>query len=584
MDCSTAQSLHGESESLLGDSDHDFVPGRSLHGTRASNFVVTPHFSARRAVREQRVAFAEQRSASLQLRSKSSGHRFEKLATRFSSWTREWLMTPTATPRVDWQALYAKAQSVFGVSAFRPGQRELITAVLTGRDAFGILPTGGGKSLVFQLASLFLDKPVVVVSPLVSLAEDQTDKLELRNVPALRVDSTLKAEEHRSALRHVSGGKLDLIYVTPERLERPEFIELLARSGVALFVVDEAHCVSQWGHDFRPAFLGLRRAVESLGRPPVLAVTATATAAVEKNVIQELALRDPVTVRRSAQRANLHLSVTVVNEDAERLPRLLDVIRDPAVASGSGLIYTATVRSACAVWEELVRADVPAGLYHGKLHSAVRDATQDAFMDGRYRVMVATKAFGMGIDKPDTRFVVHYEIPDSLESYYQEVGRAGRDGLPARVELLYRTGDAHIQRYFMRGKYPRRRHILSVLSALDGGDASAIPPNVPKRFHRVLLADLERLGAVEHRDAAWVPRTNRPAYEQLRRRLFESYEARRQADRDRLDTVIAYARLGSCRSAEILRYFGETPPARCDHCDNCDELQTRVIPQVDGRA
>jgi ATP-dependent DNA helicase RecQ len=390
---------------------------------------------------------------------------------------------------IDWQAVSAKVQAVFGVRAFRPGQRELIEAVLSGRDAFGILPTGGGKSLVFQLASLFLDKPLVVVSPLVSLSEDQTDKLELYKVPALRVDSTLKAEEHRGALRGVSSGRLDLVYVTPERLERPEFVQLLARAGVSLFVVDEAHCVSQWGHDFRPAFLGLRRAIQRLGRPPVLALTATATAAVEKDVARELELREPLVVRRSARRENLHLSVLTADGESQKFERLLELIRQEP---GSGLVYTATIKTARTLWEELARRNVAAGLYHGQLNIAVRDATQDAFMDGRYRVMVATKAFGMGSDKPDTRFVIHYEVPDSLESYYQEVGRGGRDGKPARGLLLYRPQDARVQRYFLLRKYPRPGHVQALLDAIDRGDMDATGSAIPKRLRSVMLADLER--------------------------------------------------------------------------------------------
>jgi ATP-dependent DNA helicase RecQ len=390
----------------------------------------------------------------------------------------------------------------------------------------------------------------------------------------------LNAAERRGALLGVSSGKLDLVYVTPERLERPEFVELLGRSGVSLFVVDEAHCISQWGHDFRPAFLGLRRAIQRLARPPVLALTATATAAVETDVVQELGLREALIVRRSAKRENLHLSVVLVHDEREKLVRVLEVVTREA---GSGLVYTATVKSACSLWEQLVQRGVSAGLYHGRLNARVRDTTQDAFMDGGHRVVVATKAFGMGIDKPDTRFVLHYEVPDSLESYYQEVGRGGRDGQGARALLLYRRQDARVQRYFLQQKYPRPKHVGAFLEGVRLHDFNAIGGAVPKRLRRVLLADLERLGAVEQDGAGWALRIDGPSPEQLRRQLVEGYEARRQADRRRLERMLVYAELGSCRSAEILRYFGEEEAPQCEQCDNCDQRQTRVVRRVAAR-
>ena len=249
---------------------------------------------------------------------------------------------------IDWNALAERARTVFGINSWRPGQRDLLEAVLQGRDALGILPTGGGKSLCFELASLFLPRPVIVVTPLISLAEDQTDKLEVAKVAATRVDSTLSTAELRRAETAIAGGRLELVYVTPERLKNAEFLELGRQVGCSLLVVDETHCVSQWGHDFRPAYAALRFAAAALGRPPVLALTATATAAVERDIVEQLALRDPVVIRISSARPNLHLAV---HHAAGQKPPLLERMLD---LEGSGLIYTATVRAAREVFAHLV--------------------------------------------------------------------------------------------------------------------------------------------------------------------------------------------------------------------------------------
>ena len=477
---------------------------------------------------------------------------------------------------IDWNALAERARTVFGINSWRPGQRDLLEAVLQGRDALGILPTGGGKSLCFALASLFLPRPVIVVTPLISLAEDQTDKLEVANVAATRVDSTLSAAALRQAETAVRGGRLELIYVTPERLQDAEFLELARKAGCSLLVIDETHCVSQWGHDFRPAYAALRFAAAALGRPPVLALTATATAAVERDIVEQLALRDPLVVRVSSARPNLHLAVR--HAAGQKLPLLERLV----ASEGSGLVYTATVRAAREVFAHLVARDLPVGLYHGQLHPAVRHATQEAFMDGRYRIIVATKAFGMGIDKPNTRFVVHYQLPDSLESYAQESGRAGRDGLPAQVTLLFDPKDERVQRFFLLHKQPPASAVTGFLGWLaqqpcdTALDLGALEDVVADRWRDVLCSDLSHLGQIERRGLSFVlpaPLDRDGAQRALKSRQGE----RAAADRDRLKQMVDYASLGNCRAACLLRYFGDPSAEQCDHCDNCDERRGRVV-------
>lgn len=477
---------------------------------------------------------------------------------------------------IDWNAVAERARSVFNVGGWRRGQRELIEAVLEGRDALGILPTGGGKSLCFELPSLFLPYPVIVVTPLISLAQDQTDKLESAKVAATRIDSTLRAAELRLAESAVRGGKLELIYVTPERLQQPEFVALARSVGCSLLVIDETHCVSQWGHDFRPAYAALRGAAQALGRPPILALTATATKLVEEDVVHQLELRDPCVVRVSSARPNLHLAVKPA---AGQKLHLLDQLVD---APGSGLIYTATVRAAREVFAHLLARDLTVGLYHGQLHPVVRQATQAAFMDGRYRVVVATKAFGMGIDKPDTRFVIHYQLPDSLESYAQENGRAGRDGAPAQCTLLFDPKDERVQRYFLLHKCPPQSaasifvHWLSRQPTDRAFDWTTLGETVTERWRDVLCRDLANLGFVHYREQTPVlpGPLNGP---QALRALGELHGERAALDRRRLSQMIEYASLGGCRTAHLLAYFDESAAEYCEHCDNCDERGGRVV-------
>jgi len=437
----------------------------------------------------------------------------------------------------------------FGFDALRPGQREVIDHVLAGRDTLAILPTGAGKSLCYQLPALLLEGTCVVVSPLIALMKDQADQLEARGIDAAPLNSALTAAEEEAAMRDVRQARADIVFTTPERLQSAEFLEALKRNRIDLFVVDEAHCISQWGHDFRPAYLELGHALHALGHPPVLALTATATEDVVRDIREQLGRPEMEVVNGALFRPNLRYAVRqVTGEDAklDALRGLLDEVRGPVI------VYAATVKVAEALAQKLQEWGEAVLLYHGRLAAGTRNARQEAFMGGEARIMVATNAFGMGIDKRDVRAIVHYQVPGSLEAYYQESGRAGRDGKPSRCTLLYDHADRRVQQFFLGGRAPAAAELRAVLQGVTS--------RIPKTRAKVLSALLRSAGLLGKSD---VP------HEELER-LVEDQERARAAEREKLEQVTAYAHGARCRWRMILDYFGEDDGIeRCGHCDNC---------------
>ncbi len=330
-------------------------------------------------------------------------------------------------------------KEIFGFDSFRPGQEEVIRAVLDGRDTLAVMPTGGGKSLCYQVPALMREDLTVIVSPLISLMKDQVDSLLQSAVEgAATLHSGLSPEERWEVERKVRTGEIRMLYVAPERLRSLEFVLTLRRTGVGLFVVDEAHCISEWGHDFRPDYLFLPRVVRDLGSPPVLALTATATPRVRQDILRSLRMREPEVVVTSFNRPNLTYRVLSAKEKRDKLPLILDVIRN---SPPPGIVYGTTRKECEELATSLKRAGVNADHYHAGMGAAERASVQERFMTDELDVVVATVAFGMGVDKPNVRFVVHASVPGSLPAYIQEAGRAGRDGEPSECVVLYRGAD-----------------------------------------------------------------------------------------------------------------------------------------------
>src|SRR5689334_11017790 len=468
-------------------------------------------------------------------------------------------------------------RETFGLDKLREGQAEVIRSVLEGHNTLAIMPTGAGKSLCYQLPSLHLPGTTVVVSPLISLMKDQVDKLREAGLEAAQLNSALTTEEKYENLEQIESEKSDFIFVTPERFTDQEFLAELRQKEINFVVIDEAHCISEWGHDFRPAYLSLGAAVKTLGTPPVLALTATATLEVIADIEKQLDLGKLQVVKTGIYRPNLYLEVKRVTNEREKHEQLVRILNEH---EGTGIIYAATVKAVEELTDWLQSFDFQIEKYHGRMKASDRKRNQEAFMNGELKAIVATNAFGMGIDKPDIRFVVHYQMPGSLEAYYQEAGRAGRDGEPATCSLFYQLEDRRTHQFFLGGKRPKFDDILAVHQALETLGAAETPValsavqehanTVSDSKVSVVLALLKEMKVVKELRGSkfrllWVDITRREL--EVLTRLSEE---KAEKDKEKLERMMQYGQSATCRWRLLHDYFGEVMKAeRCGACDNC---------------
>ena len=462
-------------------------------------------------------------------------------------------------------------RDVFHLEAFRPGQAEVVDAQMNGRDVLAVAPTGSGKSLSYWVPAILSDGLTVVVSPLIALMKDQVDRLVSHGVRAAFINSTLDSTEQRRRLEAASRGEYQLIYVAPERFSRPGFTDRLASMAVRRFIVDEAHCISTWGHDFRPDYRLIGGALEACGRPPIGAFTATATPEVRDDIASNLGLRAPLVVVTGFNRPNLRMEAVEARGGRDRMEQLR---RHLNPGDGRALVYTGTVKGAETTAAAISRWGFPAAPYHGRLPDINRRRIQDGFASKELRVVVATSAFGMGVDFPDIRQVIHLGYPGSVEAYYQEAGRAGRDGKAALCLLIHSGKDRDLQVYFIESALPEPREVISVHTAYSrlgvwNADREDLKPLMPDAAWQSLDASkrlLLKAGALRDDGSVGPLDASRLDFKQLSALKAHSYK--------KLSQMIQYAQVRSCRHAFITDYFGEPTSQRsCHSCDSCERAE-----------
>jgi ATP-dependent DNA helicase RecQ len=484
----------------------------------------------------------------------------------------------------------AVARDNFGYDSFRPGQEEAIRALLSKKDTLVVMPTGSGKSAIYQIAGLMLEGSVVVISPLIALQKDQVDSINSQGAEAeaVAVNSTQRVAEARAALEKIENGKGKFIFLAPEQLHKQETIEKLDSAKVALFVVDEAHCISEWGHDFRPDYLQLGPAIERLGHPVVLAMTATASRDVREEIIERLNMRTPQVFVHGFDRPNIYLRVDHFDAEDRKLEAVIHRVH---WSDKPAIVYVSTRKAAEEIMRRLADEGIHALFYHGGLKASERHEIQDQFMSGDAEVIVATNAFGMGIDKADIRFVYHYDISESLDAYYQEIGRAGRDGEQAEAILFYRHEDLGIAK-FRSGEAQLASEKVEQVAEVIADEQKPVEPekiaeatNLSERKLATVIHRLEDVGAVEILSTGEVKLTEDADTSEAAQAAVEEQDHRREIKQERLRQMQKYADTSACRREHLLRYFGDNFTGPCNNCDNCEAGMPgiRVDPSVGTR-
>jgi ATP-dependent DNA helicase RecQ len=474
------------------------------------------------------------------------------------------------------------ARQHFGWDQLRPGQLPPMRALLKKRDALVVLPTGGGKSAIYQVPATQLPGPTIVISPLLALQQDQIAGLNRRREgQAVRISSAETPNQQKAALEAIKTKKATFLFITPEQLGNPERLAEVRALGPSLVAVDEAHCVSAWGYDFRPDYLQLGHLIRELGRPPIVALTATASPPVRADITAALGLRDPFTLVAALDRANLELGAVHCTSDEQRWQRLVAQIeKEPE----PGIVYAPTRAIAEQYAERLAERGIPAVAFHAGLAQGERSRRYTDFMADKIPVMVATSAFGMGVDKPNIRWVHHVALPDSPDSYLQEIGRAGRDGAPSRTILFFRPEDVALQRFFAAGA-PDGKELTQLAAALREGPVTktglATRSGLPARKITSLLSLLEQVGAVEvgAGNKLTAPRYA-PNPAEASRLALAQFERHQTLRRSRIDMMRQYAESANCRGNALLAYFGEQAERACGHCDNCANGTVVIDPVV----
>jgi ATP-dependent DNA helicase RecQ len=470
-------------------------------------------------------------------------------------------------------------RNVFGFPQFRMGQEEVIQAVLAGRDTLAVMPTGSGKSLCYQLPSLLMPGTTLVVSPLIALMKDQVDALSQKKIRAAALNSSLRANEQEMVEKAFEAGILRLLYVAPERLASPRFWKLIESNRVSMIVVDEAHCVSYWGHDFRPDYMRIREAIERIKPRSTLALTATATPRVRAEIAEKLGLQTPKILVNPFDRPNIELAVAKV-----AAPTKMTVLRGVLERlDGSCIIYVSRRKDAEQVAEMLREWSFDALPYHAGMKKEERTANQDAFLGGLCKIMVATVAFGMGIDKPDIRAVIHYAMPSSLDAFYQECGRAGRDGLPSLSLVLFTPEDREIHEWFIRRRTPSRDLVEALYNAIRKGEPLEDVPLGNEESRNGALNFLQGSGFIDEvTPDEWIATDRGELPPDLD---LASIDQRNEGDLWRLDEMIRYCEAKTCRRKILLDYFGERKPRgyRCERCDRCGSKKLPLLQSLVGR-